>query len=112
MMRRRKDEYLMKHMNFRNLGGPIDVKDAVKTIVPFEVNRCAAAVIKGILQNGSKETIKCVVDDKIAKIDNESVHSNTYAYPDLSEYSARCTALFKNTLSKHQENQHYPMYKQ
>jgi hypothetical protein len=64
----------------RSLCGPVDVKDAVKTNVPFEVNKCAAAEIKGFLQNGSEETIKRVVDEEIAQIDKKSVHSETYVY--------------------------------
>jgi hypothetical protein len=76
----------------------------VKTIVPYEVNRCAAAKIKGVLQNGSVETIKWVVDEEIAKIDNKSVHSNTYVYPYPSMSSTGCAALCKNTLSQHLEH--------
>jgi hypothetical protein len=58
MMRWTKDDYLTKHMNIGYLGGPLDVKDAVETNVPFEVNKCAAAEIKAVLQNGSDETIR------------------------------------------------------
>jgi hypothetical protein len=80
MMHRKEDEYLTKHLNCLSLGGPIAVKNAVKITVPFEVNRCASTkmIKKTVLQNGSAETIKRVVDKEIAKIDNKSVHSNTY----------------------------------
>jgi hypothetical protein len=71
MICRTKDGYLTKHMNMHCLGGPVDVKDAVKTDEPFEVNKCAAAEIKAVLQNGSEETIKRVVNEEIAKIDKK-----------------------------------------
>jgi hypothetical protein len=77
MMHRSEYDYLTKHMNFCFFGGPVDVINAVKTNVPFEVNKCAAAEIKAVLQNGSAETIKHVFDEEIAKIDKKSACSKT-----------------------------------
>ena len=100
MMSRRDDVYLNKNMDVRCLGVRIGIGDAVKTIKPFEVTRHAAAAIKGVLPNGSKEPVKCAVDEEIVKINNTSVHSNTYVNTTLMVCNMRHLFLTQLQINK------------